>query len=168
MSTNVCVNTYTHSIAYVTDKMLYSLKWIIIWSGLEPTKLTREWEILERGIKVWLQGRHLEELILEVYNPSTGRLVGRWDFEIAYGYGADEDGSMWLDTDSIKTAISKAGLHPSYCSYDIIVKHKPGSPSVPGWTATTLRSTDNFSRFSIGTSIGANPLGAGLAYWKRN
>ena len=168
MNTNVYVNTYTHSVAYVTDKMLYSLKWIIFWSGLKSTKLTDQWETLERGIKVWLQGRHLEKLMLEVYNPSNSRLVGRWDFEIEYGYGSDEDGSMWLDTDSIRTAVAKAGLHPSNCRYDIIVKHKPGSPSVSGWTTTTLRSTDGFSRFSIGTSIGANPLGAGVAYWRRN
>src|SRR5574337_1488969 len=145
MSTNVYVNTYTHSVAHVTDKMLYSLKWIIIWSGLEPTKLTDQWEMLERGIKVWLQRKHLEKLILEVYNPSSGRLVGRWEFEIEYGYGSGEDGSMWLDTDSVRTAVTKAGLHPSYCSYDIIVIHTPGSPLVPGWTTTTLRSTAGFS-----------------------
>lgn len=84
MSTNVYVNSFTHSVAYVTDKMLYSLKWIIIWSGLEPTKLTDQWETLERGIKVWLQGKHLEKLILEVYNPFSGRLVGCWEFEIEY------------------------------------------------------------------------------------
>lgn len=168
MSTNVYVNIYTHSVTYVTGKMLYSLKRIIIYSGLNPNKLTNQWEALERGIKTWLQSRHLTSMTLEIYRPATGALVGRWDFEIDYSYDADDDGSMWVDIDSIKAAVAKAGLHPSTCTYDVIVSTKPGRPAVAGWTTTSFRSTDGLSRFSIGTTIGANPLGSGVAYWRRN
>jgi len=69
MSTSVSVNTFTHSTAYVTDKMLSSLKWIIFWSGLDHDKLTRNWASLELGIKTWLRSRHLERVTLEIYLP---------------------------------------------------------------------------------------------------
>src|SRR5262245_14609331 len=142
MSTNVYVNTYTHTVAYVTDKMLHSLERIILWSGLDPKKLTREWAVLERGIKTWLQSKDLLRLILEVYHPYSGALVGRWDFEIEYSYGSNSDGSMWVDTENIKTAIKKVGLNPASCDYDIIASTKLGRPSVDGWGTAALRSTE--------------------------
>ena len=85
MNTLVSVNTRTHSITYVTDKLLTSLKNIIRLSGLNPGNLSADWQILERGIKRWLETEHLQHLHLEVYDPKTNKLVGRWDFEIFYG-----------------------------------------------------------------------------------
>jgi len=65
MSTNVVVNTYSHSVTYVTDKMLMSLKEIIRCSGLSPEKLTSEWSILHRGIKAWIETKDLERVTLD-------------------------------------------------------------------------------------------------------
>src|SRR4051794_33659887 len=113
MSTLVVVNTYAHSVTYVADNLLMSLKEIIRESGLSPEKLTSDWANLQRGISRWLESRHLERIVLEVYNPTTNALIGRWDFEIAYG--AQGDGSMWVNTDDIKYHIRKAGQWPSEC-----------------------------------------------------
>lgn len=55
MSTVVSVNTYTHSVTYVTDKLLTSIKNIVRLSGLNPAKLASDWTVLERGIKKWLE-----------------------------------------------------------------------------------------------------------------
>ena len=167
MSTYVGVNTLTHTVTYITDKMLRSLQLIIRDSGLSPSKLAGEWGVLDRGIRTWLGTRDLTNVVLEVCNPSNGGLVGRWDFDIVYGYGSDDDGGMWVDTDAIGHAIRKAGLWPAGCDYSVIACTKPGRPDVDGWSRTTFRSTDGFVRHSIGTTIGAVGIGTGTAYWRR-
>jgi len=168
MSTFVAVSTYSHTVTYITDKMLRSLQFIIRESGLDPAQFASDWEWMERGIRTWLGTRDLEKVVLEVYDPSDGELVGRWDFEIVYGYGNDGDGGMWVDTDAIRHAIRKAGLWPSQCKYRIVTDTKVGRPDVAGWSRTTFRSTDGFVRHSIGTTIGAVGAGSSTAYWKRS
>jgi hypothetical protein len=166
MSTTVFVNTYTHSVAYVTDKLLTSIKNIIRLSGLNPGKLTQDWEILERGINRWLDTEDLEEVHLEVFNPNNNKLVGRWDFEIFYGFSAD-GATFWLDPDVISYHIKKQGLWPSSCDYRIVVTTKPGRPDVLGWSNTTLRSIDGFIKQSIGTTINGGGLNASAGYWRK-
>lgn len=166
MSTFVAVNTYTHSVTFVTDKMLMSLKEIIRCSGLSPEKLVSDWKVLHRGITSWLNTRDLEEVHLEVFNPTTGGLIGRWDFEIYYG--SSGDGEMWVNTDDIRYHIRKAGQWPSACDYRIVLTTKPGRPNVEGWSGTTLRSTDGFVRQSLGTTIDGDGLRTGTSYWRKN
>lgn len=165
MSTIVSVNTYTHSVTYVTDKLLTSIKNIVRLSGLSPAKLADDWGVLERGIKKWLDTEDLEQLHLEVYNPRTDRLVGRWDFEIYYGFQGD--GAFWQDPDAIKYHIQKQGLWPSECNYRVVATTKLGRPDVPGWSRTSLRSTDGFVKQSIGTTIDGSGLSTGTGYWRK-
>ena len=166
MSTFVVVNTYTHSVTYVADKMLHSLHQIIRESGLNPEKLTDDWDTLQRGISTWLASYHLESVTLEVFDPDTDALVGRWDFEIYYGTAGD--GAMWVNTEDIKYHIRKAGQWPSLCDYRVIISTKPGRPAVAGWSSTTFRSTDGFVRQCIGTTIDGNGhVSAGTAYWRK-
>lgn len=165
MTTLVAVNTYTHSVTYVSDKILKSLKDIILLSGLSPEKLARDWEVLHRGIKIWLSSQDLQDVHLEVYNPNTGKLIGRWDFEVYYGYSGD--GAFWVDTDAIKYHIIKAGQWPSTCDYRIVVTTKPGQPDVAGWSGTTLRSTNGFVKQSIGTTLDGGGLSTGTGYWRK-
>lgn len=167
MNTLVFVNTFTHSVTFVTDKMLTSIKRIIIWSGLNPTKIACDWEVLERGIKTWLGGHDLEAVVLEVYRPHTLTLVGRWDFEIEYSFGADGEGDMWVDPKAIRYAITKCGIDPAGCDYRIVVRTKPGRPEVEGWASARFLSTEGFVRYSVGTTIGANPLATRTAYWRK-
>lgn len=165
MSTHIHINTRTHSVTYVTDKLLTSLKTIIRESGLSPAELTDQWTVLERGIKRWLETEDLEEVHLEVYDPETDHLAGRWDFEIFYGYSGD--GAFYADADAIYYHLRKAGLWPGSCAYRIVVTTKPGRPEVGGWSTTTLRSTDGFVRQSIGTAIDGSGLRAGGSYWRK-
>ncbi len=159
MSTHVVVNTYTHSVTYVTNKMLTSLKEIIRCSGLSPAKFVEDWKVLHDGISTWIQSRDLEAVILEVFNPRTDKLIGRWDFDIFYGWTGD--GGMYVDTDEIKYHILKAGQWPSACEYRIVVTTKKGRPDVVGWSGATLRSTDGFVRQSLGTTIDGSGLKSG-------
>jgi hypothetical protein len=165
MSTFVSVNTYTHSVTYVTDNILRSLKLIILLSGLSPEKLTSDWEILEKGIKIWLEGEYLKEVYLEVYDPRNNKLIGRWDFKIRYGFTGD--GGFWVDTDDIRYHIQKASVWPSRCDYGIVVTTKAERPDVPGWSKTSLRSIEGLIRQSIGTTIDGFGLSAVTSYWRR-
>lgn len=165
MSTFVVVNTFTHSVTYVTDKMLMSLKEIIRCSGLSPEKFVADWKVLQDGISTWLNSRDLEAVHLEVFNPKTDALIGRWDFDIHFG--SSGDGGMWVDTDDIKYHIRKAGQWPSNCDYRVILTTKPGRPNVKGWSTTSFRSTDGFVRQSLGTTIDGNGISTGTAYWRK-
>jgi len=165
MSTFVVVNSYTHSVTYVTDKMLMSLKEIIRCSGLSPEKFATDWKVLHRGISTWLNSRDLESVHLEVFNPNTDGLIGRWDFDIYYG--SSGDGGMWVNTDDIRYHIRKAGQWPATCDYRVVLTTKPGRPNVEGWSGTKLRSTDGFVRQSLGTTIDGNALRTGTSYWRK-
>lgn len=165
MSTFVVVNTYTHSVTYVTDKMLMSLKEIIRCSGLSPEKLVNNWKNLQRGISTWLNSRDLEAVHLEVYNPDNNDLIGRWDFDIYYG--SSGDGGMWVNTDDIRYHIRKAGQWPSLCEYEVLLTTKPDRPDVEGWRRGSFRSTEGFVRQSLGTTIDGNGISTGTAYWRK-
>ncbi len=164
MSTYVAVNTYTYSLTYLSEKLVYSLKEIIRESGLDPGKLASNWASTQNAIAIWLGTRDLVTVTLEVYSPSSDELVVRWDFDVMYDvYG---DGSMWVDAADLKYHILKRGELPSQCEYDVILRTKLGRPDVPGWGPCTMRSTDGLSRRSIGTMINAaNGLGSRAAYW---
>jgi hypothetical protein len=164
MSTSTFVDTSAHTVTYVTDKLLLSLKEIVRGSGLNPGKMASQWEALELGIWTWLNSKHLKQVHLEIFNPITQKLVCRWDLDIMYGYGGD--GGFWVDTDAIRYNISKAGLIPSSCDYRITVDNLPGAATVLGWGDCTLYSTEGLSRYSVGTTIGGNGIGAGVAYWR--
>jgi len=100
-------------------------------------------------------------------DPTTHAVVTTIAVDGAPSGVAFGDGSLWVDTDAIKYSIRKAGLVPAGCDYRIVVSRKPNAPAVDGWSNCTLRSTDGFYRYSIGTTIGGSGLGAGVAYWGR-
>src|SRR5436190_7635106 len=132
MSTHVAVNTYTHSVTYVTGEMVRSLKEVIRLSGLSTELLMNSWVSLETGISAWIRSKHLKKVTLEIYSPDTDALVTRWDFEINYSYGADDDGSLWADHDAIRNAITKAGGIAATCKYEFKIL-APGGETVAGW-----------------------------------
>lgn len=167
MSTRVSVNTFTHSVTHVTAEMVRSLKNIIRWSGLSTANLLNEWESVERAIHTWLNSRDLEKVTLEIFWPGIGVLVGRWDFEIDYSYAPGDDGSLWVDGDAIRNAIAKCGAIASTCRYEFKILHKPGAPSVAGWSAGTYRSTAGFVQHSVGTTIGAYGMASNTNYWRK-
>lgn len=165
MSTFAVVNTYTHSVTYVSDNIMRVLKDIIYQTGLNPRRLTRNWGVITRGIETWLGTGHLNKVVLEVFNPSTNKLVGRWDIDIVYGESGD--GNFWTDTEQIKYHILKAGVAPSNADYSIIAENQPGYPNVDGWVSTNLRNTDGFTRHSFGMTISHGGLGASASGWHK-
>ncbi len=163
----VAVYSYTQSVTYVADNILKSLKDIIRLSGLNPTKLVGDWDVLLRGISSWIESKHLESVTLEIYNPKTDALITRWDVSVSYTWDISA-GTFWTDTDQLRYAIKKAGVVPSEAAYRVVVSYnKSGRPDVPGWNSCSFRSTEGMVRQSLGTTIEHNGLGANTAYWRK-
>jgi hypothetical protein len=165
--TVVLVNTYTHSVVYLADNIMKSMKDIIRLSGLDPANLVDDWASTMTALRTWLESRHLDMVVLEIFDPVTDQLVGRWDIDVVYSTGAG-DGGFWTDTEQIKYHVRKAGLMPSQARYRLLLKNKPGRPDVDGWGPASYRSTDGFSRHSLGSTIEHNGLGGNAAYWRKN
>lgn len=164
--TSVVVNTYAHSVTFVSDNILKGLKDIIVTSGLSPAKLAGDWVVLHAGISAWLKSGHLKQVTLEIFDPTTDALIYRWDLDMIYSYGTG-DGGFWADTEALKYNIRKAGLAPSQAAYRVFVDAGPGRPAVDGWTTCSARSTDGFVRQSLGSTISHNGLAAGVSYWRK-
>jgi hypothetical protein len=165
--TSVAVNTYTHSVIYVADNILKSMKDIIRLSGLDPTNLVDDWSSKMRALQAWLQSRHLDTVVLEIFDPKTDALVGRWDIDVIYTTGSG-DGGFWTDTEQIKYHVRKAGLLPSEARYRLLLQNKPGRPDVDGWGPAEYRSTEGYVRHSLGSTIEHNGLGGNTAYWRKS
>jgi hypothetical protein len=163
--TGVGVYSRTHSVIYVADNILKSFKDIIRLSGLDPTNLVESWASKMLALKTWLESGHLECVVLEVFDPTTDALVGRWDIDVIYG--ASGDGSFWTDTEQIKYHIRKAGLWPSQARYRLLMENKPGRPDVSGWGPAEYRSTEGFARHSLGSTIEHNGLEGRAGYWRK-
>ncbi len=164
---SVSVYSYTHSVTYVADNILKSLKDIIRLSGLDPSNLVNSWESNMLALKTWLDSGHLERVVLEVYNPKTDALIIRWDVEIVYAWTSG-DGSFWTDTEQLKYHILKAGLAPSEARYRLLMDTKSGRPDVEGWSSTSFRSTDGMVRQSLGSTVEHSGLGGNAAYWRKS
>ena len=74
---SVSINTRTHSVTYVTDNILKSLKDIVRLSDLNPAHLITQWDSNQRAIETWIESGHLECVKLEIFNPSTDGLIVR-------------------------------------------------------------------------------------------
>jgi len=160
---NVSVYSYTHSVTYVTDNVLKSLKDVIRLSGLSPENLVNTWDSKHRAIKTWIESQHLERVELEIYNPASNALILRWDLDIVYQW-SNGDGSFYTDTEQLKYAIKKSGVAPENARYEVILKTKTGRPDVVGWGPCSSRSTEGMVRQSLGSTVEHSGLGASAAY----
>lgn len=166
MGVSVSVRSYTHATTYVAENILRSLKNILLYSGLAPDRLVDDWDVLHRGIKTWIDSGHLQKVVLEVYDPVSSALIGRWDVQVTYEWTGG-DGQFWTDTDQIRFAIKKAGVLPSSARYRVVATTASERPDVVGWSSTQLRSTDGMVEQRIGTSIEASGLSGGMSYYRR-
>jgi hypothetical protein len=164
--TSVAVYSYTHSVTYVADNILKSLKDIIRLSGLDPSSFIGDWQTNMLAVNTWLSTGDLRKVSLEIYDPRTDALIIRWDIDIAYEWTGG-DGSFWTDTDQLKYAIRKAGIAPSEARYRLLLDTKPGRPDVIGWLKANYRSTDGMVRQSLGSTIEHSGLGASTSYLRR-
>ena len=81
------------------------------------------------ALQTWLQSGHLQAVVLEIFDPKTDQLVGRWDIDVVNS-ASGGDGGFWTDTDQIKYAVRKAGLLPTEARYRLLLDNKPGRPTL--------------------------------------
>lgn len=165
MST-VATYSYAHSVTYVADNILKSLKDIIWLSGLDPDYFVGKWSTNMRAVKTWLDTGDLRKVVLEIYDPATDKLITRWDIDIVYSWG-DGDGSFWTDTEQLRYAIKKAGVLPSAAKYKLLLDTKPGRPDVEGWSKGRYRSTEGMVKQSLGSTVEHSGLGGQAGYWRQ-
>jgi hypothetical protein len=158
-------STHVYTNTHVAANLIRGLKQIVTDCGLDASKLIGNWATLELGVATWLGSRHLERLILEIYDPSTDGLIKRFEFNIDYTYDPLGNGELWIDPATVSYAVRKAGAVPSQCSYDVLASTAPGRRDVAGWTRGTLRSTAGMRRRSVGAMVGGGSLAASLSYW---
>jgi hypothetical protein len=132
MVTATSVYAYAHSVTYVTDNILKSLKDIIVLSGLDPAVYAADRASYERALATWLGGQWLEKVVLEIYDPNTNILLRRWDIDVVYHWNGE--GMFFTDTEQLKYHIAKTGLAPMSARYRILMDAKPGRPEVAGWS----------------------------------
>lgn len=164
--TAVAVYSYTHSVTYVADNILKSMKDIICLTGLDPTNLVDGWESNMRALRAWLESGHLKSVVLEVFDPRTDALITRWDIDIVYSWTGG-DGNFWTDTEQLKYHVRKAGIAPGDAGYRLILENRPGRPDVSGWSSTAFRSTQGMARQSLGATIEHSGLGGSAGYWRK-
>lgn len=164
--TVVSVYSRTHSITYVSENILRSLKEIVRTSGLDVDKFTHNWDLYHRGISTWIQSGHLEKVELEIIDPRSNSLVCKWEIQISYAWSSG-NGSFWADTDQLQYHLRKVGLAPSDAWFRVLATNKPGKPTVDGWTGTNAYPTEGMVRQSLGGTIEHHGLGANTAYWRK-
>lgn len=162
----VSVYSYTHSVTYVAENILKSLKDIIRLSGLDPAAFVTDWDLYMRGVNGWLQSGDLECVKLDIYNPKDGQLLFQWSIEISYSWTGG-DGSFWTDTEALRYAIRKAGLAPSEAKYELWLQNKPSRHDIAGWGKGTARSTEGMVRQSVGTTVEHSGLSGSTSYLRR-
>lgn len=165
MST-VAVYSYTHSVTYVADNILKGLKDIVALSGLDPQRLIGEWTILLNGISRWIETKHLISVTLEIYDPSTDKLITCWELTISYTWDLNA-GAFWADTEQLRYNIKKAGVVPSQAKYRVLVNTTEGRPAVDGWYSVQFRSKEGMVRQSLGRTVEHSGLGASASYWRK-
>lgn len=159
------VYTFTHSVTYVTDNILKTLKDILVLSGLDPGVYTADRATYERALATWLGGQWLEKVALEIYDPRTNALLKRWDIDVVYAWNGD--GMFFTDTDQLRYHIAKLGRPASTARYRILLDTKPGRPDVAGWSSgASYLSTAGMVRQSLGSTVEHSGLGGTTAYWR--
>ena len=167
MGTSVYSQTYlrTHSIVFLSDSFRNTLREVIRENGLSPEKLMQDWDAIERGIKTWLDSRHLNSVVVEFFRPGNSAAMARWDFPVEYtGSGVDDD--MWLDKAYLRQLIAKAARPSSDCTYRILLGNNPGAPAVTGLVDCSYLSTGSLSARKSGTVIATGHLTASATYWR--
>lgn len=157
--------TQTHSIVFLSDNLRNTLREVIRENGLSPDKLMQGWDTIERGIKAWLQSRHLTSIVVEFFKPNSSAVSARWEFPVEYsGSGVEDD--MWLDNAYLRQLIAKAARPSADCSYRILLCKTAGAAKVEGLIDCTFLSTGQLSARQAGTVIATGHMTASATYWR--
>ncbi|HEV2439791.1 MAG TPA: hypothetical protein VGX97_06995 [bacterium] len=164
-STHTTTYAQTHNIVFLSDNLRNTLREVIRENGLSPDKLMQDWETIERGVRTWLDSRHLTSILIEFFKSGATGAAARWEFPIGYtGSGVHDD--MWLDKSYLRQLIAKSKRPTSDCIYRIVLSTSHGAPHVEGFSKCVLFSTGQLAARQAGTVIATGHMTASVTYWK--
>lgn len=165
VATRTTTYALTHSVTFMSDNLLNTLRDVIRENGISPDKLMNDRETLTRGITTWLHSGHLTDVVVEFYKPGASSAEARWDFPVGYtGSGVDDD--MWIDKNYLRQLIAKAKRPSADCGYRVVLRTIPGRADVSGFSSCELLSTGALVARQAGTAIATGHLTAGVTYWR--
>lgn len=166
-ATHAHATTYarTHSVTFLSDNLLNTLREVIRENGISPEKLMQDRDVIAKGLRTWLASGHLTQVTVEFYRPGSAVADARWEFPVTYdGSGVDDD--MWLDKNYLKQLIAKAKRPAADSAYRVVLRTCNGAAHVDGFSGCTLLSTGSLVPRSAGTVIATGHMTAGITYWK--
>ncbi len=112
--------------------------------GLTDGPLVRSFEVIEKGLRVWLAMRQMKAVIIEFLDDS-GKCVEV--FELPIEYDAVRDGDEHFDTQisSLKDELTKLRA-PTATSYRFIIVNPKTRVSVPGWKPCERSDTSKLKK----------------------
>ncbi|MDA2912547.1 hypothetical protein MYX77_01055 [Acidobacteriia bacterium AH_259_A11_L15] len=156
----------TLSVNYIAGELTRVFQAVAIALGLDLDYLESNWNVLLSGLRKWLEENTLQAVYLEVYN-AQGFLVSRLDLQIQYGSVIADERNFYSDLESVRLAMRKVGTVPQDCRYCIVVSLATGASDVPGWSRTTLRSTEGMRSLAIGPLLGSPSISSKMNIWVR-
>jgi len=155
----------THSVRFLSDNLLNTLRDVIRENGLNPEALMQERDTIALGMRSWLESGHLQKVVIEFYRPGATVADAVWEFPITYdGSGVDDD--MWLDKTYLRQLIAKAKRPASDCRYRVLLTVGRGAPHVSGFSDCARLSTGSLTPRPAGSLIATGHLMAGVTYWR--
>ena len=163
----ISVKTAVYPIVYVANEIMNTLIRIVDRRGLSMDYINRHRETLLDGIFTWLSTRHLEKLVLEIYNGET--VIERHDLNFSYSKVVPSTTHSKFETNlrKLEDFLSKLPSLEEGLQYRVVVVLKEGAPDVPGWKPTRLRPVDHLRHQNLGDLIKADYIGVAFEYWGR-
>jgi hypothetical protein len=165
-ATHTYAYAYSHNVTFIADNMRNALRDVVRENGLDPAELMRQWDSgIGRGVRAWIESRHLTNIVIEFHIPGEEVVEARWDFPIDYtGSGVDDD--MWFDKSYLRQLIAKAKKPTVRCVYRILLCHATGEPYVDGLSDTAFLDTGQLAARHVGTIAATGRITASAVYWR--
>lgn len=177
--TTVEVSTWTTAYNHALNQTVSLLTKYAAERGLDTSHLTEHRDVIEDGFHVWMTGRHLAAVHLEVYDPGTDEVVERLDvpFEYTPPDAADEETRRQVQEQQFEALhgavidqVRSMEAPPDGCRYRVVValeENEAGKtpPAVDGWTETSLRSVDHLDEEDLGGWLDGGIIEAAAALW---
>ena len=161
-STDVVVNITEKTITYIVNTMFQMFLRISCERKLGPAYITRNREIIENGLFVWLGEQTLQWAYLEVFLEGENEAIERWDFQFTYAHTIEKVVRQ-PPVNEIGQLCAKLKTLPARARYRVVVYTAPGASKVPGWEPTELRTLNESASESVqGWSYGN--IEVGLTY----
>jgi hypothetical protein len=164
---SIGVNIAVYPVTYVSNEILNSLIRIVDKRGLGLDYINQNKNTIADGLFTWLGTRHLEKVVLEIYDSDKNGVLERFDmcFEYSAVVPSTSDSIFETNLKKLEDFLGRLPNLPADANYRVVVVLGDGAPDVPGWSPTSLRSVDHLKNQKLGGFIRADYIGAAMEYW---